>query len=140
MLFAPGAMIPVFCQNNMQVARAGGDKAVLPGEAVCILVTLAEPDNAINTGGLTFSSGPNTTQFGSALFTRVSDTSVRLCHSMDANMPEGVYYIRDFSLTTLQGKRKDYHSPSDFKEPVKFTFENHAKDLPSVTDVKRVPQ
>ena len=126
--------------SRSQVNSEDDAKVVHLGEPVCILVTLAEPRPDITIGGFMFGldSGGYAFGPGGVPLTRISDTSVKICHPFGADAPEGVYSLVSFVLQTSAGKRKEYRFPADFKEPVKFTFENHAKDLPAVTDVKRV--
>jgi hypothetical protein len=90
---------------------------------------------------MTFAGEKTTVQFGSSSqFERPSDTSVKMCHALDANSTEGVYRVTDIVLRSGKGKERRHQYSQDFKDLVSFTFENDAHELPSIKDVTRVPR
>ena len=142
-LFAAGAMIPVFGQN-VSIERAPGDGPVHPNEPVCILATMAHPDDQVQTGDFTVqhkgaSDGYVTSTGGGSVVRLGSSSAVKICGSLNANAPSGSYEVKSVDLVTRGGKTRNSVYPTDFRQLVSFEFVNEVKDVPTVTDVKRVP-
>lgn len=141
-LFAAGAMIPVFCQSPTLARVGNADKPVHPGESICILVTLAEPDKEITNGGFVatpLNIGAGGTSIGS-FQNRESDASVKLCGSFDGTYPTGEYQITNIRLGGQKSKSRQFDYPTGFKEKITFRLESEAKDVPAIKDVQRVPE
>jgi hypothetical protein len=138
-LCAAGAMIPA-CGQNISLERTSGDGPVHPNQAVCILATMAHPDDEVSYGNFTAKNkGPNFVYTVGAVVTRPSPTSVKLCGSLNASAPSGSYDIVAVDLRSRAGKASQSTYPTNFHQMVSFEFINEAEDVPTVVDVKRVP-